>query len=157
MSREAVTLSVSRILKQLHVSPPILYRPPPMEWQGWFTVGIVLLALAAMIREVAAPDLVLMAALVTLGVVFAKFFRDSMPERVIIVVSTIPIAIFVNALRVGLTGILTYNFGRDVATGFIHEFQGLITFSLAFMLLLAEAQLLARIWPASWRKTAVHA
>ncbi len=40
-----------------------------MEWQGWFTLAVVLLALAGMIREVAAPDLVLMAALVSLGAV----------------------------------------------------------------------------------------
>jgi len=90
-------------------------------------------------------------ALVTLGVVFAKFFRESLPERVIIVGSTIPIAIFVNALRVGLTGILTYNFGQDAATGFIHDFQGIITFSLAFMLLLGEARLLQVLFPAKWR------
>jgi exosortase len=119
--------------------------------------NIIHLANAELFVAEACSGLRSLMALVTLGVVFAKFFRDSMPERVIIVVSTIPIAIFVNALRVGLTGILTYNFGRDVATGFIHEFQGLITFSLAFMLLLAEAQLLARIWPARWRKAAVKA
>ncbi|MCG8589671.1 MAG: SLC13 family permease [Proteobacteria bacterium] len=34
-----------------------------MEWQGWYTLAIVVLALAAMIREIAAPDLVMMAAL----------------------------------------------------------------------------------------------
>ena len=39
-----------------------------MEWQGWFTIAVVLVALAGMIREIAAPDLVLMAALVSLGV-----------------------------------------------------------------------------------------
>ena len=38
-----------------------------MEWQIWFTLGIVLLALAAMVREVAPPDLVLMAALFSLA------------------------------------------------------------------------------------------
>ena len=90
-------------------------------------------------------------ALITLGVVFAKFFRESMPERVIIVLSTIPIAIFVNALRVALTGVLTYNFGQKAATGFIHDFQGLITFSLAFLLLLGEARLMQIVFPASWR------
>jgi di/tricarboxylate transporter len=69
MSRVTVTSLVSLILKQLHATLPILYRAAPMEWQGWFTVAIVLVALAAMIREIAAPDLVLMAVLVSLGVV----------------------------------------------------------------------------------------
>ena len=38
-----------------------------MEWQGWLTLAVVLLALVAMVREVAAPDLVMMAGLFTLA------------------------------------------------------------------------------------------
>src|SRR5690606_49949 len=73
-------------------------------------------------------------ALITLGVVFAYFFRKSWVERLIIVAATIPIAIVVNSLRVALTGILTYQFGEQAAEGAIHEFQGLITFAAAFVL-----------------------
>jgi len=90
-------------------------------------------------------------ALITLGVVFAYFFRKSWGERILIVLSAIPIAIIVNALRVTLTGILTYRFGEKAAEGAIHEFQGLITFSAAFMLLLTEAWLLTKLWPERWR------
>lgn len=90
-------------------------------------------------------------ALITLGVVFAYFFRKSWGERIIIVASAIPIAIVVNALRVTITGILTYHFGEKAAEGAIHEFQGLITFGAAFLLLLGEAWLLARLWPDRWR------
>jgi len=90
-------------------------------------------------------------ALITLGVVFAYFFRRSWGERIIIVASTIPIAIVANALRVALTGILTYRFGEAAAEGTVHEFQGLITFGAAFVLLLAEAWLLAKLWPDRWR------
>lgn len=90
-------------------------------------------------------------ALITLGVVFAYFFRRSWGERIIIVASAIPIAIVVNALRVTMTGILTYRFGERAAEGAVHEFQGLITFGAAFLLLLALAQLLELVWPARWR------
>ena len=38
-----------------------------MDWQIVFTLGVVALALAAMIRELAPPDLVLMAALICFG------------------------------------------------------------------------------------------
>jgi di/tricarboxylate transporter len=38
-----------------------------MEWQGWFTLAVVLLTLAAMVREIAGPDLVMMAGLFTLA------------------------------------------------------------------------------------------
>ena len=90
-------------------------------------------------------------ALITLGVVFAYFFRKSWGERIVIVLSAVPIAIAVNAARVAITGLLTYHFGDSVAGGAIHEFQGLTTFGAAFLLLLAEAWLLAKLWPARWR------
>ena len=91
-------------------------------------------------------------ALITLGVVFAYFFRKSWGERVVIVLSAIPIAIVVNALRVALTGILAYRLGEKAAEGLVHEFQGLTTFGAAFLLLLAEARLLAWLWPERWRR-----
>ncbi len=82
-------------------------------------------------------------ALLTLGVVFAHFFRPGrVIQQCVLVTSTIPIAIVVNAFRVFLTGFLAHHWGRESATGFIHEFQGMITFSLAFVLLLGEARLL---------------
>jgi di/tricarboxylate transporter len=39
------------------------YHAAPMAWEGWFTLAVVLLALVAMMREFAAPDLIMMAAL----------------------------------------------------------------------------------------------
>ena len=85
-------------------------------------------------------------ALLTLGVVFAHFFRPGkIVQQIILIFSTIPIAVAVNSLRVGLTGVLAHSFGEEAATGFIHEFQGMITFSVAFMVLLAEGSLLGLI------------
>ena len=93
-------------------------------------------------------------ALITLGVVFAHFFRKSFLERALIVLSAIPIAILVNAFRVALTGILTHYLGDKVAKGWIHETQGLFTFAIAFLLLLIEASILAKLWPRAWRARA---
>jgi len=90
-------------------------------------------------------------ALITLGVIFAYFFRKSTVERVIIVLSAIPIAILVNAFRVALTGGLTHYLGREAASGWIHQTEGLFTFGVAFLLLLLEAWLLSLFWPRSWR------
>lgn len=86
-------------------------------------------------------------ALVTLGVVFAYFFRKSLIERIVIVLSAIPIAILVNAFRVALTGVLTHRFGEQAAGGAVHATEGLFTFGIAFILLLTEAKLLSLIWP----------
>jgi Na+/H+ antiporter NhaD/arsenite permease-like protein len=38
-----------------------------MEWQGWLTLAVVLLTLCAMVKELAGPDLILMAGLFTLA------------------------------------------------------------------------------------------
>lgn len=82
-------------------------------------------------------------ALVTLGVVFAYFFkRGVLWIQILLVASTIPIAIFVNAFRVALTGFLAHHFGEEAAGGAIHDFQGIITFGLAFLLLLGEGRLI---------------
>jgi exosortase len=91
-------------------------------------------------------------ALGTLGVVFAYFFRKNMIERMLIVASTIPIAILVNAFRVALTGFLAHRFGSSFAEGAIHETEGFFTFALAITLLLVEAWLLSLFWPSRWRK-----
>ena len=90
-------------------------------------------------------------ALATLGILFAYFFRRNWVERVILVLSTLPIAVAVNAIRVALTGVLTYHWGAEAAEGAVHEFQGFVTFGAAFLLLLLEAQLLSGI-RALWRR-----
>lgn len=45
----------------------LVYRAAPMEWQGWLTLAVVVLTLAAMLREMAAPDIVMMGGLFTLA------------------------------------------------------------------------------------------
>lgn len=89
-------------------------------------------------------------ALGTLAIVFAYFFRKNTVERIVIVLSAIPIAILVNAFRVALTGWLTHSYGPSAAEGVIHATEGFFTFGLAFAALLVEAWLLQRYWPSSW-------
>jgi exosortase len=86
-------------------------------------------------------------ALGTLGVVFAYFFRKTWGERLVLVASTLPIAVLVNAFRVMLTAVLTHRFGEGMAEGVIHQTEGFFTFALAFGILLVEARLLAWLWP----------
>ncbi len=82
-------------------------------------------------------------ALVTLGVVFAYFFkRGVLWVQILLVASTIPIAIAVNSFRVALTGYLAHHFGEEAAGGVIHDFQGVITFGMAFFILLGEGRLI---------------
>jgi exosortase len=92
-------------------------------------------------------------ALGTLGVVFAYFFRKDPIQRIVIVASTVPIAVVVNAFRVGLTTVLSYHWGPHMAAGVIHQTEGFFTFALAFLVLLLEAWVLNLIWPTRWKLT----
>lgn len=81
-------------------------------------------------------------ALITLGVVFAYFFKPGVLWiQLVLVASTIPIAIFVNAFRVALTGYLAHH-DESLASGTIHDLQGIFTFGLAFVILLGEGRLI---------------
>lgn len=105
--------------------------------------NIIHLARAELFVADACSGLRSLMALITLGVVFAHFFqRGVVWLQILLVASTIPIAIAVNAFRVALTGYLTHHFGESVATGAIHDFQGIITFGLAFFILLGEGRLI---------------
>jgi exosortase len=81
-------------------------------------------------------------ALGTLGILFAYFFRKSWAERIVLIASTIPIAIIVNSFRVALTAVLSH-YKPELAKGAMHTTEGFITFAMAFALLLAEATLIS--------------
>ena len=113
--------------------------------------NIIHLATTQLFVEQACSGLRSLMALVTLGVIFAYFFRKTLAERVIIVASAIPIAILVNTFRVALTGVLTHHIGQDAASGWIHQTEGMFTFAIAMLILLTEAWILQKIWPRRWR------
>jgi exosortase len=109
--------------------------------------NIIHLAHAELFVEQACSGIRSLMSLITLSVIFAHFFQRVAWERVVLVLSTVPIAVLVNALRVALTGILAHVFGEEAATGFIHDAEGVLTFGIALGLLLGVAsalQLLTR-------------
>lgn len=83
--------------------------------------------------------------LLALGVAYAVISQTSNLKRWIIVLATVPIAIFTNAIRVIATGILAQWWGAAAAEGFFHEFAGMLVFALAMVLLVLLGTLLGRI------------
>jgi exosortase len=75
--------------------------------------------------------------LLALSVAYAFFLPASPARRWLIVLAALPLAIFTNALRVILTGILVQHWGSAAAEGLFHEFTGIASFALALALLLA--------------------
>jgi len=83
--------------------------------------------------------------LVTLSFISAYFFQSALWKRVVIVLSSAPITVLMNSLRIGVIGILSEYYGKSAAEGFLHDFEGWIIFMACIGILLLEMLLLARI------------
>jgi len=83
--------------------------------------------------------------LIILGILLAYFFKVALWKRTLLVISTVPLSIITNSLRIALTGILYETWGPWVAEGFFHEFSGWFIFMFSLCLLLLEMWILKKI------------
>ncbi len=83
--------------------------------------------------------------LVIMGILIAYFFHKIWWKRIVLVLSTIPIAVLINGLRIFSVGFLYQFWGKAAAEGFFHDFSGwvILTVSLAFLYL--ESFILKRL------------
>lgn len=92
--------------------------------------------------------------LMTLGFLMAYFYKGALWKRIILFLSSIPITVFMNSLRIGVIGVTVEHWGIAMAEGFLHEFQGWVVFMISALLMLAEIALLNRLGreAGSWRQ-----
>ncbi len=83
--------------------------------------------------------------LLTLSLIGGYFFLNSNRLRGILFLSAIPVAIFVNILRVLIIVLALYYFNLDFTLDEFHTWFGLGIFLLAFLIIVAERGVL-RIW-----------
>ncbi|BAV33902.1 EpsI [Sulfuricaulis limicola] len=83
--------------------------------------------------------------LVTLGLIAAYFYKDSLWKRITVVLSSIPIAILMNSVRIGVIGVLVEYGGPAQAEGFLHDFEGWIVFMACTAVLVGEIWLLSKV------------
>jgi len=76
--------------------------------------------------------------LMILGLLLAYFFWAAFWKRAVVFLSTVPLAIFTNAMRIAITGVLYKYWGERVAQGFFHGFSALFIFIFSFAILLVE-------------------
>jgi exosortase len=74
--------------------------------------------------------------LFTLSLLYGYFTEPRLVMRVILLIATIPVAIFANGVRVAATGVAANFYGAKVAEGFFHSFSGWIVFLVAGVTLL---------------------
>ncbi len=73
--------------------------------------------------------------MMALSVPLTFFMLGGAVRKIVFFLSSIPIAIFVNIVRLTVTAILSAMYGEVFAKGFLHEFSGMITFALGLALL----------------------
>ena len=83
--------------------------------------------------------------LMTLGFIAVYFYRGALWKKIVLFASTIPITIAMNSLRIGIIGVTVEYWGKSMAEGFLHNFEGWLVFMLCTAVLLAEMWLLASV------------
>jgi exosortase D (VPLPA-CTERM-specific) len=92
--------------------------------------------------------------LMALGLLVAYFYKGPFWKRSAVFLSSIPITVLMNSLRIGSIGVLVEHWGAGMAEGFLHEFQGWMVFMLSALLLVGFAALLNRVGASRgpWRR-----
>lgn len=67
-------------------------------------------------------------------------------ERIVIVISAVPIAIVVNVIRITVTGVLYRTTSQKIADAVFHDLAGWVMMPMALGLLYVELQLLSHLW-----------
>ncbi len=96
--------------------------------------------------------------LLALGALYAYLFRSKSAaggnrwrhglKQVLLFISSVPVAMAANILRIFLLGVVAHFYGSRVATGTVHDVSGYLLFAVAFGLLYLVGKALDRAIPA---------
>jgi exosortase len=73
--------------------------------------------------------------LTMVAIAFASMVKEGWGKKAILVLSSVPIAMLANIVRISGTGVLAHFFGDEVAKGFLHEFSGIAIFAFGMTVL----------------------
>jgi exosortase D (VPLPA-CTERM-specific) len=80
----------------------------------------------------------------SLGALAGYFYKGPIWQRVLIVLSTIPVTIFMNSFRIAVTGVLSSGGDTSHTEGILHFFEGYVVFIMCIAILLGIVLLFAR-------------
>lgn len=83
--------------------------------------------------------------LLSIGFLMGYMFRGPLWQKGLLFLSTIPVTVLTNSLRIAAVGVLVERWGIGMADGFLHYFEGWIIFMACLMFLLAEVWLFERL------------
>lgn len=80
--------------------------------------------------------------LASFGFLFAVLYKGPFWHKLLLFVSSVPITVAMNCLRIGIIGVLVDRYGIAHAEGFLHAFEGWVIFVACLATLYLEAVLL---------------
>jgi exosortase D (VPLPA-CTERM-specific) len=82
--------------------------------------------------------------LLSVGFLMAYMYPAALRWRALVLLSTIPITVLTNSLRIAVTGVLVERWGNAMGTGFLHWFEGWVIFVVCQVVLTLEIMLIER-------------
>ena len=77
--------------------------------------------------------------------VFAVLYRGPVWHKLVLLLSAVPLAVLMNAVRIGVIGLLVDRHGIAQAEGFLHVFEGWVIFLLCIAVLFGMAKAMQRL------------
>jgi exosortase D (VPLPA-CTERM-specific) len=77
--------------------------------------------------------------------VFAVLYRGPLWQKLVLLLLAVPVAVTMNAVRIGIIGILVDRYGVAQAEGFLHVFEGWVVFLSCLAILFGMAKAMKRI------------
>ncbi|MBN2483172.1 MAG: exosortase/archaeosortase family protein [Candidatus Omnitrophica bacterium] len=68
-----------------------------------------------------------------LGALFSQLVRCAFPRKIVLLFSTVPIALLSNVARIMFLVVVSFFYGQEVALGFLHDASGVAVFVLGFI------------------------
>lgn len=81
----------------------------------------------------------------SLAFLSAYIFEGAFWKKAVIFISSIPISVLMNSLRIGIIGVLVEYQGTAAAEGFVHDFEGWAVFMVCMGILVFEMWILAKV------------
>lgn len=79
--------------------------------------------------------------------IFAVLYQGPKWHKAVLLVSAVPIAIFMNSVRIAMAGIIVQYYGLDWLEGFTHFFEGWVIFLACIVILFGLARLMLFLHP----------
>ncbi len=77
--------------------------------------------------------------------VFATLYQGSVWHKAVLLLAAMPIAVLLNAVRIGFIGIMVDGYGIEQAEGFMHLFEGWVIFLICIIAMIGLAKVVQRL------------